>query len=58
MSKLKSTNNKIVIGIDQSYQDTGISIAHNGKLKAENAEISGTINANDGTFTGKIYAII
>lgn len=34
MSKLKSTNNKIVIGIDQSYQDTGISIAHNGKLKA------------------------
>lgn len=31
-------------------------IYHNGKLKAENAEISGTINANDGTFRGKIYA--
>lgn len=25
--------NKIVIGIDQSYQDTGISIAFNGKIK-------------------------
>ena len=26
--------NKIVIGIDQSYVDTGISIAYNGKIKA------------------------
>jgi len=31
--EVKEQKNKIVIGIDQSYQDTGISISYNGKLK-------------------------
>lgn len=30
----KTTNSHIVIGIDQSYNDTGITIACNGKIKA------------------------
>ena len=31
--EVKQLKNKIVIGIDQSYQDTGISIAFNGQIK-------------------------
>ena len=32
--KDKTMKNKIVIGIDQSYKDTGISVAYNGELKS------------------------
>lgn len=32
-SKVKKQKNKIVIGIDQSYVDTGIAIGYNGELK-------------------------
>lgn len=33
-------------------------IYHNGKLKAKDAEITGIINATDGTFSGKLNGVI
>lgn len=34
MQNRQSRQNRIVIGLDQSYKDTGISVSYNGKLKA------------------------
>ena len=38
--------NKIVIGIDQSYKDTGISISYNGKLKCATHQYLGNLENN------------
>lgn len=49
---------RFAAGADYEHKnDAPFKVLDNGKLIATNAEITGTVNANDGTFTGTVHAL-